>query len=122
MLLTTGALGIYTEFLRPGTIIPGVCGSVLLLFGLAGFLRSGFSHHWLGAAVLLLGLALCLPEAKYGGRHVLTALGATIMPLGATMLEPRLHLITAVLTLVPFGLITSFLVAMAVRARRNKAI
>jgi membrane-bound ClpP family serine protease len=117
VLLTLGALGIYLEFLRPGTIIPGVCGSVLFLFGFAGF-----SHDWRGAAAVSAALLLFLLEAKTPARHVLSAVGTILMPFGAILSEPRLHFATAVLTLVPFALITSFLAAIAVRARCNKMV
>ena len=120
ILLTAGALGIYAEFLRPGAIFPGVCGSALLLWGLAGIFRAGLFHNWRGAALLFVAAACLLIDVGYRSSRVLKALGIALLPLGADIQEPRLHFITAVLTLVPFGIVTSFLVSTAVRARRNK--
>ena len=124
VLVTAGMLCIYLEFLRPGMILAGVCGSVMLLFGLAGFIHSAGAHgspfHWRGAALIFLGFTVLLPEARYQTKHLLTVIAAIFLPWGAILMEPRLHLITVVLTLVPFALITSFLLNLAVRARRNK--
>ena len=126
LLLVLGALGIYAEFSAPGLIAPGVIGSVLALLGLAALAL--FPIDWLGAALILLGLTFFALEAKFGTHGILTAGGAVAMLLGSVMLidtnvpELRIRWSTALAVTLPFALITSFLLSIALRARRNKVV
>ena len=59
---------------------------------------------------------------------MLTIGGITLLTLGGLLLvdspipEMRVHLLTALAVSVPLGLITAFLMTMAVKARRNKVV
>jgi membrane-bound serine protease (ClpP class) len=65
-------------------------------------------------------------EAKFVSHGVLTIGGITLLVFGGLLLvdgpvpEMRVHWLTAVAVSVPLGLITAFLMSIAVRARRNK--
>ena len=126
VLLALGALGIYAEFSAPGAVAPGVIGAIFILLGLTAL--SMFPIRWLGAALVLLGFVFFAMEAKFTTHGVLTIGGASAMLLGALMLinspwpANRIHLSYALGVTVPFALITAFLLSIAVRARRNKAI
>ncbi|HTS51524.1 MAG TPA: NfeD family protein, partial [Bryobacteraceae bacterium] len=78
-------------------------------------------------ALLLLAVTLFVLEAKFTSHGVLGIGGTISMILGALLLvngppEVRIHLFTAIMVSVPFALITMFLVAIVVRARRNKVL
>ncbi len=124
ILLILGALGIYVEFTQPGMIAPGVFGAILVVVGLSAL--SVLPINWGGAALIVLALVLFVLEAKFATHGVLTAAGALAMVLGAVMLvesptpEVRIHLSTALAVALPFALVTSFLVTLAVRARLAK--
>jgi membrane-bound serine protease (ClpP class) len=124
ILLILGALGIYVEFTQPGMIAPGVFGAILVVVGLSAL--SVLPINWGGAALMVLALVLFVVEAKLATHGVLTAAGALAMVLGALMLvqspapELRIHLSTALAVALPFALVTSFLVTLAVRARLAK--
>jgi membrane-bound serine protease (ClpP class) len=124
ILLILGALGIYVEFTTPGMIAPGVFGAILVVIGLSAL--SVLSINWGGAALLVLAMVLFVLEAKFATHGVLTVAGTLAMVLGALMLvqspipEMRIHLSTALAVALPFALITSFLVTLAVRARIAK--
>jgi membrane-bound serine protease (ClpP class) len=126
MLLVLGALGIYAEFSSPGLVAPGVAGAILALLGLTAL--SMFPIDWLGAALIILGLSFLVLEAKFVTHGILTAGGALALTLGAVMLidttipELRVRWSTALGLAIPFALITSFLLTVAVRARRNKVV
>jgi membrane-bound serine protease (ClpP class) len=126
LLLVLGALGIYAEFSSPGMVLPGVLGAISLLLGLAAMAM--FPIAWLGAALMILGLAFFVLEAKFATHGVLTLGGAVALLLGALMLidttEPalRIRFSMALAVTLPFALITSFLLSIAVRARRNKVV
>lgn len=126
ILLVLGALGIYAEVSSPGMVAPGVIGSILILLGLTAL--SMFPIRWLGAALIVLALSFFVLEAKFTTHGVLTAGGAGAMLLGALMLintttpELRIHLGYALAVTIPFALITTFLLSIAVRAKRNKSI
>ena len=124
MLVVLGMLGIYVEFSSPGLVAPGVIGAILALLGLTAL--SMLPINWLGAALTLAGLTFFVLEAKFATHGVLTAGGALALALGAVMLvdtdvpELRVRWSTALGLAIPFALITSFLLSIAVRARRNR--
>jgi membrane-bound serine protease (ClpP class) len=126
LLLVLGALGIYVEFSSPGLVAPGVAGAILALLGLTAL--SMFPIDWLGAALMILGLAFFVLEAKFATHGILTTGGAVALALGAVMLidtsipELRIRWSTAIALAVPFALITSFLFSIVIRARRNKVV
>jgi membrane-bound serine protease (ClpP class) len=125
LLLILGALGVYVEFTSPGLILPGVAGGILFLLGLSSL--AVMPINWIGAALLLLGATLLILEVKFTSHGVLGVGGTVSMLLGALLLingppEVQIHLATALAVVVPFALITLFLVTLAVRARRNKAM
>ncbi len=124
VLLVIGALAIYVEFTVPGMIAPGVIGAILVLVGLSAI--SVLPINWLGAALLILALALFILEANIASHGVLGAGGAVAMVLGAVLLidspipEMRIHWGTAIALALPFSLITGFLLTIVLRARRGK--
>ncbi|MBM3746028.1 MAG: nodulation protein NfeD [Acidobacteria bacterium] len=124
VLMVLGALGVYIEFSSPGLIVPGVAGALLVLLGLSGLAL--LPINWLGAALLVLALALFVLEAKIVSHGILGAGGALAMVLGALLLidspvpEMRIRLSTAVGLAVPFAVITTFLVSLVIRARVSK--
>ena len=126
VLLVLGALGIYVEFSSPGLILPGVAGAILALLGLSAI--SVLPINWLGAALLVLALALFVLEAKVASHGILGLGGAAAMVLGAVLLvdsplpELRVRLSTAIALAVPFSIITVMLVSLVIRARRNKVV
>ena len=126
LLVVLGALGIYMEFASPGLIAPGVAGTILFLLGLAAL--SLLPIDWLGAALMILGLVFFVLEAKFATHGILNAGGAVALALGAVMLintnvpELRIRWSTALGLAIPFALITSFLLSIALRARRSKIV
>ncbi|HTM13439.1 MAG TPA: nodulation protein NfeD [Bryobacteraceae bacterium] len=120
ILLVLGALGIYVEFQAPGLIVPGVAGGILVLLGLSSL--AVLPINWVGAALLVLAVALFVLEAKFASHGILGTGGAVAMVLGAVYLingppELRIRLSTALAVSLPFALITMFLVTLVIRAR-----
>jgi membrane-bound serine protease (ClpP class) len=126
ILLAIGALALYAEFNHPGAVIPGTVGVVFILI-------SAFALNLLptrfAALVLILGaFALFAAEAKFASHGVLTVGGIALLTLGGLLLvdspipEMRVHLLTALAVSIPLGLITAFLMSIALRARRNKLV
>ncbi len=126
ILLVLGALGVYIEFSSPGLILPGVAGGILVLLGLSAL--SVLPINWLGAALLILALALFVLEAKFASHGILGLGGAVAMILGAVLLvnspipEMRVHLSTAIGLTLPFAIITGFLMSLILRARASKVV
>jgi membrane-bound serine protease (ClpP class) len=126
ILVVLGALGIYVEFSAPGLIVPGALGAISALIGLSAL--AVLPINWLGAALMILALALFVLEAKITSHGVLGVSGAVAMVLGAMLLvdspmpEMRIQLSTALALALPFAAITMFLVSLVVRARENKVI
>ena len=124
LLLVLGALGVYAEFSIPGAFFPGALGAILLLLGFSALAM--FPIGWLGATLCILGLTFFVLEAKFATHGVLTAGGAIALLLGAMLLintnDPalRVRFSMALAVTLPFALITSFLLSIAMRARRNK--
>jgi membrane-bound serine protease (ClpP class) len=126
ILIAIGALGVYAEMNAPGLIAPGVIGSLFVLFGIASLAPEPID--WRGAALIVIALVFFAFEAKLTSHGALTALGAMCMLIGSMMLvdsprpELRIHWTTAAGITIPFALITSFLLSIALRARRNKVV
>ncbi len=126
IILAIGLLALYFEFNHPGAIVPGVVGLIFII--LAAFAFNLMPTRYAALALILLSFALFALEAKYGTHGVLTVAGIVTMTIGALLLvdtpvpEMRVRLATALAVSVPIGLITAFLLSIAVRARRNKVM
>lgn len=123
ILLVLGGLGLYVEFSAPGLVLPGVLGAIFALLGLAAL--SVLPINWLGAAMILLALALFILEAKFTSYGVLGVGGAIAMVLGAMLLiegppEVRISLLTALGVGLPFAAIVVFLTTLVIRAQGSK--
>jgi membrane-bound serine protease (ClpP class) len=124
ILLAIGALGLYFEFNHPGAIFPGVVGFFFII--LAIFALNILPVRFTGVALILLAFVFFTLEAKFMSHGVLGIAGIVSMTLGALLLvdgpipEMRVHLWTALAVSVPLGLITTFLMGIALKARRNK--
>jgi membrane-bound serine protease (ClpP class) len=126
LLLAIGALSLYIEFNHPGAVLPGTVGVVFILLALfaLNLLPTRFA-----ALVLIVGaFALFAAEAKFASHGVLTIGGIALLTLGGLLLvdspipEMRVHLLTALSVSIPLGLITAFLMSIALKARRNKVV
>jgi len=126
ILLAIGALALYAEFNHPGAVIPGTVGVVFILLALfaLNLLPVRFA-----ALVLIFGsFALFALEAKFATHGVLTIGGISLLVIGGLLLvdgpipEMRVRLVTALAVSIPLGIITAFLMSIAMRARRNKVV
>jgi len=123
--LVIGLLGIIFEFHAPGTVIPGVAGAALVLLAAAALSRYPLSP----GAVSLIAVATVLLalELKLSSRGLLSATGAILLASGIYLLidspDPAQHIRPAVALgiVLPFALLTAFLVTVAARAAANKA-
>ena len=124
IILAIGALCVYFEFNHPGAVVPGTIGVIFILF--AAFAMHLLPIRYAALAMILLAFALFAAEAKFASHGVLTTGGIVLLTLGALLLvdspipEMQVHLPTALAVSLPLGLITAFLMSIAVRARRNK--
>jgi len=121
-----GAAAIYAEFNHPGAVIPGVVGIIFVV--LAVFALNLLPLRFAGVALLLTAFILFALEAKFATHGVLGVGGIAVMILGALLLvdgpipQMRIRVLTAFAVSIPFGLLTLFLVDIAVRARRGKVV
>jgi membrane-bound serine protease (ClpP class) len=126
LVLVVGALLIYVEFNTPGTIIPGTLGTILVLLAL--FALNLLPVRYTSAMLLVAAFVLLILEAKFATHGVLAAAGIASLVFGALTLvdgpipELRVHLATALSLGIAFGLITVFLLRLALRARRSKVL
>jgi membrane-bound serine protease (ClpP class) len=126
LILLAGALLIYMEFNAPGTIIPGALGTLLVVLAL--FSLNLLPVRYTSLALIAGALILMVLEAKFPSHGVLAITGTIALILGTLTLvagpipEMRVQLATAIATGVAFGLITTFLIRIAWRARQNKVL
>jgi membrane-bound serine protease (ClpP class) len=126
ILLAIGALALYAEFNHPGAVVPGTVGIVFIL--IAAFALNLLPTRFAALGLILAAFALFAAEAKFASHGVLTVGGITLLTLGGLLLvdspipEMRVHLLTALAVSVPLGLITAFLMGIALKARRNKMV
>jgi membrane-bound serine protease (ClpP class) len=126
MLLVGGALLIYLEFNTPGTIVPGALGALMVLLGV--FALNLLPIRYTAVMLLVAAVILLVLEAKFGGHGALAIAGTISLALGMMTLVaspiPQLdvHPWLAGSIGIAFGLITVFLLRLAVRARRRKTL
>jgi membrane-bound serine protease (ClpP class) len=125
LILVVGALLVYLEFNTPGTIVPGALGTLLVLLAL--FALNLLPVRYMSVLLILAAFALLLLEAKFASHGVLASAGIISLIFGAITLvaapipELRVHPATAIALGFAFGLVTVFLVRLAIRARRRKS-
>jgi membrane-bound serine protease (ClpP class) len=125
VLLVIGALGLYFEFNHPGAILPGVIGFFFIV--LAVFALNILPVSYAALGMILVAFVFFALEAKFASHGILTIAGIISMTLGGLLLvdgpipQMRVHLWTALAVSIPFGLITTFLMTIALKARRNKS-
>jgi membrane-bound serine protease (ClpP class) len=126
ILLAIGALALYAEFNHPGAVVPGTVGIVFIL--IAAFALNLLPTRFAALGLILAAFALFAAEAKFATHGVLTIGGIALITLGGLLLvdspipEMRVHLLTALAVSIPLGLITAFLMSIALKARRNKMV
>ena len=126
ILLAIGLLALYVEFNHPGAVVPGTVGIVFIL--VAAFALNLLPVRFAALALIAGSFALFALEAKFATHGVLTTGGIVLLTLGGLLLvdspipEMRVHLWTALSVSIPLGVITAFLMGIALRARRNKVV
>jgi membrane-bound serine protease (ClpP class) len=124
--LAIGTLALYAEFNHPGAVLPGTVGIVFIL--VAAFALNLLPTRFAALVLILGAFALFAAEAKFASHGVLTVGGIALLTLGGLLLvdspvpEMRVHLLTALAVSIPLGLITAFLMSIALKARRNKRV
>jgi membrane-bound serine protease (ClpP class) len=126
ILFAVGALALYVEFNHPGAVVPGTVGVVFIL--LAVFAFNLLPVRFAAIVLILASFALFALEAKFATHGVLAIGGIVTLTLGGLLLvdapipEMRVHLLTALAVSIPLGLITVFLMSIALKARHNKVV
>src|SRR5579862_907904 len=126
ILLAIGALALYAEFNHPGAVVPGTVGVVFIL--LAIFALNLLPTRFAAVVLILASFVLFALEAKFATHGVLAVGGIATMVLGGLLLvdapipEMRVHMLTALAISIPMGIITVFLMTLALRARHNKVV
>lgn len=126
ILLAIGALALYAEFNHPGAVLPGTVGLIFIL--LAAFALNFLPTRFAALALILVSFVLFALEAKFATHGVLGIGGIVTLTLGALLLvdapipEMRVRLVTALAVSIPLGMITVFLMSIALKARRGKVV
>jgi len=126
ILMILGFYGLLFEIYNPGSVLPGVVGSICII--LAFFSFQTLSVNYAGLILILLGIVMFILEVKIISHGALTLGGIVAMVLGSTMLfespEPFLRvswlvIIPAVLGSAAFIL---FAVGLGLQAQRRRPV
>jgi membrane-bound serine protease (ClpP class) len=126
LLLTIGVFALYAEFNHPGAVVPGTVGVIFIL--LAMFALNLLPTRFAGVVLILASFVLFALEAKLASHGVLALGGIVTLTLGGLLLvdgpipEMRVRLMTALAVSIPLGIITVFLMSIALKARANKVV
>ncbi len=126
ILFAVGALALYVEFNHPGAVVPGTVGVVFILLAIFAF--NLLPVRFAAVVLILASFALFALEAKFTTHGVLAIGGIVTLTLGGLLLvdapipEMRVHLLTALAVSIPLGIITVFLMSIALKARANKVV
>jgi len=126
LIFAIGMLAIYFEFNHPGAVIPGVVGFIAVLLSLYALNLLPFRS--IALVMVLAAFAMFILEAKFQTHGIIGLGGVALMVLGALFLvdgpipQLRVRLWAALAVSIPLGLITVFLMSIALKARRNKVV
>jgi membrane-bound serine protease (ClpP class) len=126
LVLAIGALALYVEFNHPGAVLPGVVGVIFILLAL--FALNLLPTRYAAFTLIIAAFVLFALEAKFATHGVLGIGGIALLTLGGLLLvdgpipQMRVKLLTALAVSVPLGVITIFLMTIALRARRAKVV
>jgi len=124
VLFALGALCVYFEFQHPGAVVPGVVGILSVVLALYGFHM--LPINLTGLLLIAVAIGLFVLEAKVAGYGILGIGGIVAAVVGSLMLidvpnpEMRLPLKLVLAVVIPFGVIFTFILRLAIRARRSK--
>lgn len=123
LLFVVAVLGIYLELAHPGTIFPGVIGSIAFLIFL--FAASSLAPNWIGLAFMLLAAVLLVLDVKLLTHGTLTVGAMIALVVGALLFfnngSPSGAHLNPLLVYVVAGIVGGvgfLLVRFAMRARR----
>jgi membrane-bound serine protease (ClpP class) len=125
LMLVVGALLIYLEFNTPGTIVPGALGTLMVLLAIFGL--NLLPIRYTAVLLLVAALGLLVLEAKVGGHGALAIAGIVSLTFGMLTLvaapvpEMAISPWLAFAVSAAFGVITVFLLRLAIRARDMKS-
>ncbi len=126
LVFAIGALALYAELNHPGAVVPGVVGVVFILLAL--FALNLLPTRYASLVLIVGAFVLFALEAKFATHGVLGIGGIALLTLGGLLLvdgpipELRVRLWTSLAISVPLGLITIFLMTIALKARRSKVV
>lgn len=126
IIFAIGMLAIFVEFNHPGAIIPGVVGFVCVLLSL--YTLEFLPLRSIGVVLIFAAFAMFIAEAKIQSHGIIGTGGVVLMALGALLLvdgpipQMRVQLWAALAVAIPMGLITVFLMSVALKARKNKVV
>jgi len=124
VLFALGALCVYFEFQHPGAVVPGVVGILSVVLALYGFHM--LPINLTGLLLIAVAIGLFVLEAKVAGYGILGIGGIVAAVVGSLMLidvpnpEMRLPLRLVLAVVIPFGVIFTVILRLAIRARRAK--
>ncbi|HEY6271027.1 MAG TPA: nodulation protein NfeD [Terriglobales bacterium] len=126
LLFPLAMLALWAEFNHPGAVVPGVVGFIALLLAL--YVLNLVPYRGIALVMMLTAFILFALEAKFQAHGAIATGGIALLLLGMLLLvdgpipEMRVKIWTAIAVAIPFGLITVFLMNLALRARRNKVV
>jgi membrane-bound serine protease (ClpP class) len=126
IIFALGMLCIFFEFNHPGAILPGVVGFVAVAISL--YTLQLLPLRSMALVMIIASFGMFVLEAKLQTHGIAGTGGIVLMVLGALLLvdgpipQMRVHLWAAMAVAVPIGIITIFLMTIALKARRNKVV
>lgn len=126
MIFAVGLLCIFFEFNHPGAILPGVVGFIAVAISL--YTLQLLPLRSMALVMIIASFGMFVLEAKLQTHGIVGAGGIVLMVLGALLLvdgpipQMRVQLWAALAVAVPIGIITIFLMTIALKARRNKVV
>jgi membrane-bound serine protease (ClpP class) len=126
MIFAVGLLCIFFEFNHPGAIFPGVVGFIAVAISL--YTLQLLPLRSMAVVMIIASFAMFVLEAKLQTHGIVGTGGIVLMVLGALLLvdgpipQMRVQLWAALAVAVPIGIITIFLMTIALKARRNKVV
>ena len=122
LLLLCGILFLYAEFNKPGTVVLGCLGALFVMYALYGLDHVPIRPSAVVLLAMSLGLLALGLRSPFRNLPAIAATPCLIIGIWKLVIAPPVHPVVAIVCGAIFSTVTTWLLRIALLARRNKSL